>query len=285
MYAQLGDIVFEGLKGLTGLRTRKTSSLAQHAVIDGKPKLQKTGDNLDEVSLEMTFHSSFCTPETEISRLDSAISNGEILPLITGTGEALGNFVIAERSNSVQHTFKDGAIILARVSVTLIESASTDVLGSAIAAAKATAFSNGGNNPNTVPFTTSVQSMGLKATNALGSASSFQSSGTQNLTLANASAPVQANELRKAKKAFEGVNKSIEDFEGAFSQVQSVIANAEQIEAAAKVAKTYTQNILTAIEDGDVTSAVSSNRDLRNGLGNLGLLSSELVTLTAIRRI
>lgn len=284
MYAQLGNIVFEGLRGFTAFGSRKSSSIAQHAVIDGKPKLQKTGEMLDEINFDMTFHASFCTPETEINKLESALSNGEIMPLITGAGESLGSFVITDLAQSTQHTDKTGRIILARVSVSLLESAETDTLSQAVSAAKGAAFANAANTPNTVPFT-EIRGASLKATSSLTDAVGLQVAGTTNLTLAASSTGLRANELRKAQNAFEGVTKSVETFEDAFSTVQSSIANAEQIKSAASTAKTYAETVVTAIKAGDVNAAVSANRDLRNGLGDLKFQSSTLVTLVATRRI
>ena len=284
MYAQLGSIIFEGLKGFTSLDSRKSPSLVQHAVIDGKPKLQRTGDNLDEVMFDMTFHSRFCNPESEVRKLNTAMDSGEIMALITGSGETLGNFVVSGIEESVKHTTKTGAIILTTLSVTLLESAGEDILSQAMSAAKGIAFANAGNTPKTVPFT-SFNSTAVLATQKLTEAVSLQRAGTLNLSLAESSSDVRANELRKAQKAFEGVEKSIESFEGAFGAVQSAVANAAAIQSAAATAKTYAQSVITAVKAADISSAVSSNRDLRNGLGDLKFQSSSLVTLVATRRI
>lgn len=285
MYAQLGDIIFEGLKGFSDFSSRKTASIAQHAVIDGKPRLQKTGDMLDQVTLGMQFHASFCVPEDEIAKLDSALRSGSIMPLITGKGESIGNFVIAERAMGIQHMFPNGAIRSATVSVTLLESEASDVLGEALLQAKRTAFSNGSNSPAVVPYNETLTSAGLKAGRSLSDAGSLQSVGTQQLNLASSSPDVRAHELNKAKTTFQKVNSAIVDFEDQFSKVQSVVSNADEIKNQAQTAKTYTQNILTAISAGDVAGAVSANRDLRNGLLDLNSSSARLITLTAIRRI
>lgn len=285
MYAQLGDIVFDGLKGFSDYSNRKSASIAQHAVIDGKPRLQKTGDMLDQITLGMLFHASFCVPEDEIAKIDTALMTGSILPLITGLGESLGNFVIAERATRIEHMFPNGRIRSATVSVTLLESEATDVLSEAVLQAKRTAFSNGSNNPAVVLYTETLTSAGLKAGRSLSDAGSLQSMGTQQLNLASSSPDVRAHELNKAKSTFQKVNSAIVNFEDQFSKVQSAVSNAEQIRLQAQTAKTYTQNVLTAIESGDFAGAVSANRDLRNGLLDLNSSSAQMITLTAIRRI
>lgn len=95
MFAQLGNIKFEGVKGLDSMSRRRDSILAEHAVILGKPRLQKIGNGLDRYSIVAHFHTAFCVPEDELSALNNYRLSGEILPFILGTGEILGSFVIA----------------------------------------------------------------------------------------------------------------------------------------------------------------------------------------------
>lgn len=284
MYHQLGNITFEGLKGFSALGSREAPSLAQHAVIDGKPKLQRTGDTLDEYRIAIMFHSRFCNPETEVGKLKSAMRSGEILPLIVGTGETLGNFVISEIEQDVQHTTKEGAIIMTRLNVSLLESAGSDPLSTAMAAAKSSAFANAGNNPVSI-LPRTVDGSAIFAAKKINEAVSLQTAGTLNLNLANSSPSVFTNEMRKAQKAFEGVQGAIASFEGAFDQVQAAVANAAQIKNAATIAKTYATSVVDAVKDGDVTAAISSNRDLRNGLTDLKFHSGSLINLVATRRI
>jgi phage protein U len=284
MYAQLGDIVFDGLKGFTDFSLKKSASIAVHNRIDGKPKLQNTGNNLDQLSLTMMFHSSFCVPEVEIAKLDTARNNGTILSLITGYGESLGSFVVSETAQSIQHMFPNGKIRMATLQVTLIESASVDTLADAQLQAKRGSFSNSNNSPATVPYV-ELTGAGLKATRSLVEATSLQAVGTQQLTLAQSSPSVRANEMAKAKKTFTKINDSIQEFENQFSSIQSVVSNADQILIQSQLAATYAQTVIAKISDGDVAGAVSANRDLRNGLLDVNSSSITIVKLTATRRI
>lgn len=284
MYAQLGDIVFEGLKGLTGYRGKFTQTIAQHALIDGKPKLQKTGDALDELTLDMTFHRKFCNPESEISKLKGHVIDGSILPLITGTGELIGSFTIASMDVGVTHTGPTGLIVMSSVTVNLLEASDTDALGSAISAAKGSAFAVDSNSP--------VRSLSLKpigpglvTVSALRSADAFQVSGEKALQQAKVNTPIQVSELRKASDAFKKVNDSMNAFQDAVTKIRGTVNNLATIQASAEAVKTYSQNTLNAIAANDIDGALSGNNDVRQGILTLTGASSQIIVQTASRRI
>jgi len=124
-YATLGSIRFEGLKSFSELSETKSANYAQIPVIGGKPVLQRIGTDLAEITLGITFHRGFCDPDTEIAALESLRVSGEILPLTTGAGETLGNFVIRSISRDLVQTHTDGTTWEARLSLSLLETAQT----------------------------------------------------------------------------------------------------------------------------------------------------------------
>lgn len=121
MYAQLGEIQFDGLIGFDSLDQASSANFAEHAVIQGKPRLQKVGDNLDEVKASFSLHSRFCVPEDEIAKLRTAMNDGEVLPFVTGAGDVIGSFVITDLAVKPDQTDKDGKYISVSVDVTLKE--------------------------------------------------------------------------------------------------------------------------------------------------------------------
>lgn len=284
MYAQLGDIIFEGLKGFTGYRAKYAQQLAQHALIDGKPKLQKTGDALDELQVDMTFHRSFCNPESEIAKLKQYVLDGAILPLITGTGETVGNFTVASMDVSVSHTGPSGLLVLSTVSVNLLEASDSDQLGAAISAAKKVAFAVLPNSP--------VRSLSLKAVgpglavaSSLKSANAHQIAGKKSLDQAKVNTPIQAAELRKAKDSFKKVKSSMDSFRDGIAQIRGTINNVTTILAAAESVKTYADNTVAAIEAGDIDAALAASNDVEQGIIATTSQSSQIIVLTASRRI
>ena len=101
MYARLGNITFENRKGdyvgSVGFNDfSKTSSVtyAEHKPLTGKPLLQATGPTLDEISLSMRFHASFCNPVQELHALKRSMDTFEVMPLLLGNGIKEGEFVI-----------------------------------------------------------------------------------------------------------------------------------------------------------------------------------------------
>lgn len=284
MYAQLGDIIFEGLKGFTGYRAKYAQTLAQHALIDGKPKLQKTGDALDELQIDMILHRNFCTPESEIAKLKQHKTDGSVLPLLSGTGELIGNFTIASFEVAILHAGPTGVIVHSSVSVNLLEAADSNLLGAAINAAKAAAFAVAGNSP-VISRPLVAEGPGLATAKALQAAASFQESGDASLKQAKVNTPIQAAELRKAKDSFKKVNESMDRFQENITKIRGTVNNLTAIQAAAESVKTYAQNTVAAIETGDVDASLAASNDVRQGLTTLNSESANIVVQTASRRI
>ena len=137
MLAQLGDIQFELLKGFTSFSATKSVDYAEHAVIEGKPKLQYVGDALDCYTITISFHADFCDPTEETKRLKDTMLLHEALPFIFGNGTYKGKFVIEEISDDIQTTFDDGTIIQINLNVSLKEWVKDQIITSRRARPKA----------------------------------------------------------------------------------------------------------------------------------------------------
>lgn len=128
MYAQLGTIQFDGLKGFTDLTEELASSIVEHARIDGKPRLQKTGNQLQTLRIGVFLHASFCSPETEYAAMVDACNGGTIMPLLLGNGVYVGDFVLMRlEKTAVQHD-PIGNVIAQAISMELKEYYDTDKL-------------------------------------------------------------------------------------------------------------------------------------------------------------
>lgn len=127
MYAQLGDIQFEGLLGFTSLDHTLASKFAETPIIEGKPRLQYTGEELDDISFTMRLHASFCDPEFQFQKLNNKRTSQEVLPLLNGDGLFYGNFVIEQIKKGIAHTSPTGFIVDLELSVTLKEFYSPDI--------------------------------------------------------------------------------------------------------------------------------------------------------------
>jgi len=121
MYAQLGNIRFEGLKGFSSLEETFAVNYAQHERIKSKPRLERVGDILNSVSFEMFLHAQFTDPESDIATMYEAMQTGEIMTLILGNGKIVGDFVIPNFKKTTEFTDPTGNIISATIAVELLE--------------------------------------------------------------------------------------------------------------------------------------------------------------------
>ena len=119
-YALLGDIQFEVIV-LGGMDSKFATDYAEHARIEGKPRLQWIGDKLDEISLELKLHFVFCDPDAELSKLYAAMSAHAALPFVLANGEYKGEFVIADISLTEEFTDAKGGRLSAGVKINLRE--------------------------------------------------------------------------------------------------------------------------------------------------------------------
>jgi phage protein U len=129
MFAQLGTIVFENLKSFTDYSRTGAVVYAEHALLDGKPLLQRTGPALDELYLTIRFHASFTNPTEQLENLIDARDSGEILPLIFGDGTIQqGTFVITEINETIEDADPQGNVFSYLINLSLKEYITPDKL-------------------------------------------------------------------------------------------------------------------------------------------------------------
>ncbi|MCU1718671.1 phage tail protein [Pseudomonas sp. 5P_3.1_Bac2] len=121
IWALLGEIEFELLNHPSSLAERGTSDYAEHARMQGKPLLQWVGEGLQELSLEIALHAALVNPEAQIANLKKAKSAHQPLPLVLGSGDYRGVFVLTALDVTTSKTDEAGRLIVARVSLTLRE--------------------------------------------------------------------------------------------------------------------------------------------------------------------
>lgn len=119
-FALLGTVSFEVLS-LIGLEASSQYEFAEHKVIEGKPKLQWTGDALDAYTVRLRFHRRFCDPDERLQALKEAAARHEALPFTLANGSYQGRFVIEEVTQGPTETFGDGTTLSMEVSVKLRE--------------------------------------------------------------------------------------------------------------------------------------------------------------------
>lgn len=283
MYSQLGNIVFQGLKGFESFQSKRETNYAQHAVIDGKPKLQRIGTNLEEVNLSIQFHGSFCTPETEIGSLDSAREAGEILPLLLGSGELVGNFVIQSISKDIMDLDERGSIKLAVLTISLLESATTDALASAALNAVLGGVGNAANAALNVVLKPQAISEASQITKPLTSAKSLSATATAAMNKAKQVGAQAAHYMSRAQESLKDMNKALEQSNKAISEAKQVYSSAGRIKGAIADTQGALSATIVALEGGSIDDALVANRELQTAVSRTNSASSEIVNISATR--
>lgn len=120
-FALLGDVQFELITYFDGLEGKFGTDYAEHARIEGKPRLQWIGDKLDEWSLNLKFHQTYCDPEAELTKLRDAMGTHVPLPFVLATGDYKGEFVITDITVTSEQTDTQGVLVSAGATLSLRE--------------------------------------------------------------------------------------------------------------------------------------------------------------------
>jgi phage protein U len=121
MHALLGDIAFNLITHFEDISESSSANFAEHALIEGKPRLQWVGDNLDEINWRMMLHAGFCQPALEMLKIKAAIARHEALPLIFANGDYKGYFVPIDVRVATKQLMRDGTLVWVEADLTLRE--------------------------------------------------------------------------------------------------------------------------------------------------------------------
>lgn len=284
MYAQLGNIRFEGLKGFTSLEETFGVNYVQHELIKNKPRLERTGDVLDTISFSMVLHSEFTDPEADIDVLRTAMKNGEILTLILGNGKVVGNFVIPNFTKTTEFTDAVGNLISVTLSVELLESYSEDPLRDSKNSAKNSAFATTARNSNVRAVLPPVAS---PATALATEVARIETSGVTLNQYASATSE-NANTYNyytgKIVNSLTGIEKSITKINNLLSDFEDLQSGAPNLSSALNNVYTAVQNIKGILPLTDVPKLQNLLRSLRAAISGAQLSNVNNSNQSIIRR-
>jgi phage protein U len=119
-----GDVAFEAsserIMTWNNCVRDASAKFAVHEVVEGKAKLQFLGLGLDEFSLAIALNASWCSPETEMRKLDAMRQSGQAHRLILG-GRVFGHFVLENVTENRAKTDGQGRTMVAYVQLKLKE--------------------------------------------------------------------------------------------------------------------------------------------------------------------
>lgn len=100
----------------------RAATFAQHPTTRGKPALQEIGEELDTQSFSFFFSEEFCTPATELAKLEAAFALKSPLPLVLGNGGFSGKrYVIESLSIGIAKTNRSGSPVRIEATIGLLE--------------------------------------------------------------------------------------------------------------------------------------------------------------------
>lgn len=120
-YALLGHIAFDLLNAPTALDEKHSATYAQHDVLSGRPRLQAIGNELTELSLNLSLHYMLGSVDGRYQELILAKENQQALALVIGFNQFKGYFVIADITSQAHYTDANGNTLAREVSLTLRE--------------------------------------------------------------------------------------------------------------------------------------------------------------------
>ncbi|TAM05620.1 MAG: phage tail protein [Paraburkholderia sp.] len=121
MFALLGDIQFDLIGYFDGFESTFGANYAEHGLIHGKPRLQRVGDNLDEIRVALSFHFKYCDPEAELLKLRTALAARQAMALVFGNGDYKGWFVLTTVEATSKQTDASGTVMALEANITLRE--------------------------------------------------------------------------------------------------------------------------------------------------------------------
>lgn len=120
-FCTIGDLVLQLAESPGAFKEKYGFEYADHAVLEGKPKVQAIGGKLDEIQIEFQHHVGKSDIGFIANRLLKMLDQAEVVALTMGDGEYLGQFVVADLNFDRTATFSNGTSMAATFGVTLRE--------------------------------------------------------------------------------------------------------------------------------------------------------------------
>ena len=285
MYAQLGNIIFQGLNGFSSFEETYAVNYAQHERINGKPRLEAVGDVLDTINFDMYLHADFIDPSQAIETLRTAMINREVLPFILGNGFVAGNFVIPSLSKTTSFTDPDGNLIEATLSVELLECYNDEPLDQERNKKLNAAFATSDKSSNVRSALPPKLSEGLTVSDGV---SDIQASGIQTTQYTEAIEKNPATSVYYSGKIDQAMDK-MEEYITVINQKLTVIESATGITTGIPAALTglYSriQDIKAVLPVSDIADFKILNNNLQNSILSVKNSAVGINNKSIIRRI
>lgn len=285
MYAQLGDIRFEGQKGFSSFSHERGVNYVQHERIKGKPRLQHVGDNLDTVSFDMYLHADFTNPEQDIEALNLAMENNRVMMLLLGNGKIVGNFVVPSFSQTTSFTDPFGNLISATLSVNLLEVFYEDPLRDAIQRAIADSFATQLRNSNVRTVLPAKLSNGMGLTADIGKMETSGKLVNQYIATASANTAQFDTFSDRINSTLDSIEGNISSVQNRLSEAQNLYDLAVNLPSALEAVYTRVQNLRAVMPISDINDVKILGGQLSGAISTAKTASIGISNNSIIRRV
>jgi phage protein U len=289
MYAQLGTIIFEGLNGFDSFDRTRETDFAEHALIDGKPRLQRIGEKLETISISLTLHAAFCNPQEQINALDAARANGVVLPLVNGSGDYLGNYLIKRLGESAQHLATDGKVVWSKVSLDLVEySDAGGLLKAQKARAGALAVTALGDVPAAIaplsPVRVTLATPAAAIVQRVQGAKAESDQIDADLKRAGAGGAAAETLYNRTSTRLRAMDVQLSAANAAITKTQNSQTEFAVLQASLTNAQARAQLLKAYVDARDTNNIADANQALQNEMRRTNTASAPLATRIAIRK-
>jgi len=225
----------------------------------------------------LRLHQGFSQLDTDLAQLNQYQEDGEVLPLIDGTGELLGNFVIRRMEESPEIHGPTGRAISVILKVEL-----TEYVGEIVEPAQGFASSPDRVIPLRlvrVPTTVTAAIVSETTSAELSAAAAFED--------VQRSAPTASERPALFARASSRVEQSRVKITDAIDKVQNFNSIAQQAPNMLSALQTVLANIevfATAVASGDLTNALSTGENLNESLSVTQAARAPLIRKIILRQ-
>lgn len=119
--ALLGGVPFRVVGPLVGLQSRRAYEYAEHARVSGKPTLQRVGESLESLTLELELSYVICDPDAAYREIQTLAEAGQAVPLVWASGVVRGMYVITNVEETTRALTPQGVTLQRSARVELLE--------------------------------------------------------------------------------------------------------------------------------------------------------------------
>lgn len=285
MFGTYGTIQFQTLTAPQEFVVKRETDFAEHARVNTKPKLQKTGEKLDEITLQMHFHVAFCNPDAQVSALDALRKKAKAESLVLGNGSVMGTFVIVSITKTVTDSFSDGSAMACTAEVLLREYATTSRAQEMASEAVSNAFAV---RPDAPLPSNPVQTIDSNPSAIV----------MQSVQEANMASQVSTNAVSLADipdyaaKASAEINRSMQTITDAMNKVDAAMSTSEALQqqatalpAAVEQARNSALALAALMPIQNISDVREANSLVRSNMRGVQIAAAPVATVTAFRGI